>query len=1097
MPSTLTGGTTVTPKPCVCAELGEQLHVARALGAEGEVVADDDAAGAERRRPARRARTPRPSAPAKARSNGSTTVASMPSAAMQLELARERRDERRRVGRRQHLGRMRLERQHDRLAVEPGGQPRACWKMCACPRCTPSKLPIATTGLRRRRASDVWPRNVSMYVAAAAIEMGRSSAASSAPVVTCAETAVNRGAVRQCLRVRRSWATMATVPPRSRLGAVVFVAAFALFAACAAPGLYLRDSGELTTAAFTLGVAHPTGFALWCLLRQGGDARAARRGGDARAASSRRSAARPRRGWPIARCARSRPTEPAAAAGRRRARRRSSAPGLTFFRASTVPEVYAPTAAALAPSPCSCVARARAAIGAPASCWRSLGGLSLGLHAHVRLLVGPAAIVVALVRLRRGDRWPLVATVGAGARRRRRRLSAAARRARAGGQLERSAHARRRRSRTCRRRASATPSPARCSTASARTSPPSRGSTRRSSACRRSCARSAASSGCCASPRAPPARRRARRGARRRRALLGGDQPDGARRSAGRPSDRARRSPSRPAPACSPLARRLGRAPRRGPPAPWPCSCACRPRSPTSTTSSASPTRRRAGRAPRSPRRRRARACSSSRTISPPARTYEQYVAGARPDVTVLVRQHAWDKTRGGGAPAPRRRRASPTSARRVLWEPGLDPLPSPIVPDVPLYRLLPTRRRRAPSPSLPPARPLAERIAAAPAAGARSDGARRSSAARSSRSAASICRAATPPAPTRSSRPRCAVRPGDAAAAVDLAVVRARGGDVRRRAGARRRRARARSRSAGRAPQRRPLSPASSATSTAPRATSAPRTRRRRRRRAARRPGARRRRARRSPGRARRLCSSRRDADRRRPRACALCARSSTDEAIRCLSWRSFAAGCGHAHEAEVVSAVEPRATIGQPFTADTTRLVPARATADRRATASRRWPSSSTASSPPSASCAPTSRRATPTARHARARRRSAGAGLGPARAPVAEAGADVSRHARAHRHAPNEHAGRRRAVERAGRVRRRCAAARRRCSRRSCRRWTRRASRACAREATEAARAKGAIRSLTPSEYVRVPRPISARGPSIAPYYAPRGRSASGML
>ena len=32
--------------------------------------------------------------------------------------------------------------------------------------------------------------------------------------------------------------------------------------------------------------------------------------------------------------------------------------------------------------------------------------------------------------------------------------------------------------------------------------------------------------------------------------------------------------------------------------------------------------------------------------------------------------------------------------------------------------------------------------------------------------------------------------------------------------------------------------------------------------------------------------------------------------------------AGCGHAHEAEVVSTFEPRATIGQTFTADTTRL-------------------------------------------------------------------------------------------------------------------------------------------------------------------------------
>jgi hypothetical protein len=33
--------------------------------------------------------------------------------------------------------------------------------------------------------------------------------------------------------------------------------------------------------------------------------------------------------------------------------------------------------------------------------------------------------------------------------------------------------------------------------------------------------------------------------------------------------------------------------------------------------------------------------------------------------------------------------------------------------------------------------------------------------------------------------------------------------------------------------------------------------------------------------------------------------------------------AGCGHAHEAEVVSSIEARATIGQTFTADTTRVM------------------------------------------------------------------------------------------------------------------------------------------------------------------------------
>ena len=39
-------------------------------------------------------------------------------------------------------------------------------------------------------------------------------------------------------------------------------------------------------------------------------------------------------------------------------------------------------------------------------------------------------------------------------------------------------------------------------------------------------------------------------------------------------------------------------------------------------------------------------------------------------------------------------------------------------------------------------------------------------------------------------------------------------------------------------------------------------------------------------------------------------------------LAGALVAAGCGHAHEAEVVSSYEPRATIGQTFTADTTRL-------------------------------------------------------------------------------------------------------------------------------------------------------------------------------
>lgn len=41
-------------------------------------------------------------------------------------------------------------------------------------------------------------------------------------------------------------------------------------------------------------------------------------------------------------------------------------------------------------------------------------------------------------------------------------------------------------------------------------------------------------------------------------------------------------------------------------------------------------------------------------------------------------------------------------------------------------------------------------------------------------------------------------------------------------------------------------------------------------------------------------------------------------------LSLLAVAAGCGHTHDAEVVAAVEQRATIGYLFTADTTRLEP-----------------------------------------------------------------------------------------------------------------------------------------------------------------------------
>jgi hypothetical protein len=195
------------------------------------------------------------------------------------------------------------------------------------------------------------------------------------------------------------------------LGAVVFVAAFALFAACTAPGLYLRDAGELSTAAFTLGVAHPTGFALWCLL--GKAATLLPIGEVAMRLSLLSALCGAAAAWLAHRAVRAlAPDEPAAAAAGVAAAALLCA-GLTFFRASTVPEVYAPTAAVLAAAMLLLV-RVLDGDRRAGLVLALLGGLSLGLHAHLRLLVGPAAVIVALWHLRAGERWPLVATTALG-----------------------------------------------------------------------------------------------------------------------------------------------------------------------------------------------------------------------------------------------------------------------------------------------------------------------------------------------------------------------------------------------------------------------------------------------------------------------------------------------------------------------------------------------------------------------------------------------------------------------------------------------------------------------------------------------------------
>jgi hypothetical protein len=190
------------------------------------------------------------------------------------------------------------------------------------------------------------------------------------------------------------------------IGRVVFVVAFALFCGLAAPGLYWRDSGELATAAFSLGVAHETGFSLWCLLSK---AAALIPVGEVATRVTFFSALMgATTAWLVQRAIASLAPGDLAAEVAGAGAAALLCAGLTFLRAATVVEVYAPAAAAVA---LALVLMVRMADGDRRAglLLALLGGLSLGLHAQLRILVGPLALAIALYRLRRGDRWPLAA----------------------------------------------------------------------------------------------------------------------------------------------------------------------------------------------------------------------------------------------------------------------------------------------------------------------------------------------------------------------------------------------------------------------------------------------------------------------------------------------------------------------------------------------------------------------------------------------------------------------------------------------------------------------------------------------------------------
>ncbi|HEX4458630.1 MAG TPA: tetratricopeptide repeat protein, partial [Polyangia bacterium] len=453
--------------------------------------------------------------------------------------------------------------------------------------------------------------------------------------------------------------------------------------------------------------------------------------------------------------------------------------GLTMFRAATVAEVYATATATLA---FTIILWTRAARGDRRAglVLALVGGLSLGLHAQVRLLIGPAAIVLALVRLRRGDRWPLVAPTAMALG-----MSVVAylplRAARApaanwadprtfGGVLSQLAAARIRRAFV----GEMFHDVGAHLVTFARTTEGQLG-----------LVAILVALGGLAWLLAAPARRPL---GLILAIVLVGDALYSAAFNPMAIDDLQVGHPTALALAIAAGAGVLAAARKLGRAAPWAAGAlAVLVTVPAALADSdgkfglgpEASTWAGAALAEAPPR---ALVLLNSDDLAAGA-SYEQYVAGARPDVTVLVRQVVWDQPetaarmrRGGNelhADARLRHiidEALPT--RAILWEAGQDPAPLPLAPDVPLYHL------RASLPPLPPARPLAERIEQL-LQPAHDPTARRllssqvSNLGRLFLQRGDIVRAAALFEAAR------AIRPGDAVAATDLAVVRARQGDV------------------------------------------------------------------------------------------------------------------------------------------------------------------------------------------------------------------------------------------------------------------------------------------------------------------------------
>lgn len=184
------------------------------------------------------------------------------------------------------------------------------------------------------------------------------------------------------------------------------LAAFALYVLSAPPGFYWLDSAELSAAAVRLGVAHPTGFPLYCILARAAAliplGELAFRIGLLSAGCAALCV------FLVARLVCESCREDVHALVGATVAGALLAVSAVLLRQATVAEVYAPTAALLA---AALVLLDRVARGADARWGLGLAVVcGLGLATHVTFaLIGPLVIAVMAVRLYRGARWPLLA----------------------------------------------------------------------------------------------------------------------------------------------------------------------------------------------------------------------------------------------------------------------------------------------------------------------------------------------------------------------------------------------------------------------------------------------------------------------------------------------------------------------------------------------------------------------------------------------------------------------------------------------------------------------------------------------------------------